>query len=424
MKQDAAEQQVALFREASPYIHKHRNQTFVIAFSGDVIEQDNFRRLIQDIAIIATLGVRIVIVHGTRPQIEKRLLAQGQPSRFHEGIRITDAESLTVAQEACGYLRIKIENLFSSALNQPLINSESLSIISGNFISARSLGVYDGIDYQSTGKVRRIRTPNILEQLTSGNIVLISPIAYSPSGYSYNLSYEETAIQTASALQADKLIFIAPHMQKLPSYLTHKQALTMGSQTDLLPLVAQKIDSQTIERAHIIDSQIDGGLLLELHTREGIGCMISRGQTEIIRPATFNDVPHILDLIRPLEQKGTLVKRSRQQLENDLVHFHVAEIDQQVVGCVALYQYEKAGELACLAVDQYYRAAQRGDQLLQYIETLAQKIELKQLIVLTTQTTDWFRERGFIEGGVEDLPQDKKKLYNYKRNSRILVKQL
>lgn len=425
-KQTGQELQVSLFREAGPYIHKHRNKTFVIAFSGDVIEQEGFRRLIQDIAIVAALGVHIVIIHGSRPQIEQRLKKSSYKAEFHNKVRITNQNTLKIVQEACGFLRIKIENLFSSVLNQPLIHSAGLSIVSGNFLSARSLGVHDGIDYQHTGKVRRVDTAGIKQQLHSGNIVLLSPIASSPAGDSYNLSHEETAIKVASSLQADKVIFLTPCNSTLPSSLTLDKITSLTSIVDqsLLLLIYQKLVDHEIERAHIIDSNISGALLLELHTREGLGCMLSREEAEAIRPAELNDIPAILDLIRPLEQKGILVRRSREQLEADINNFHVAEVDQQIIGCVALYTYEGIAELACLAVEHQYRSAMRGDKLLQYIETLSIQLNIFELLVLTTQTVDWFKERGFEQRSFDSLPENKQVLYNYKRNSKVLIKEL
>ncbi|MBK8452545.1 MAG: amino-acid N-acetyltransferase [Thiofilum sp.] len=418
---------VNLLREIGPYIQRHRTKTFVIAFAGEVVEQPTFRRFIQDIAIIASLDVRIVLIHGTRPQIDSRIIEDGGQPVFHNGLRITDKDALLAVKEACGYLRVKIENLLTSALHQPQINNNSLDVISGNFLSAKPIGVHDGIDYKYTGQVRKVNVESITEQLSHENVVLISPIGYSPTGESYNLGYEQTAIATASALKANKLIFIThePIPIPIPNAMSRQEAEALGERMPLLKQIAKAV-SHDIERVHIIESTTDGGLLLELYTREGVGSMISNESIEKIRPAVLDDISGIIELIRPLEQEGILVRRSREQLELELGNFHVVEVDQQIVGCAALYQTDDllTSELACVAVHPQYRANHRGDRLVNYMQQLALKLGKQKILVLTTQTSDWFKERGFEEKSVEDLPENKKRLYNYKRNSRVLIKSL
>lgn len=424
---DSLLSRVNLLREIGPYIQRHRNKIFVIAFGGEVAELSSFRRLIQDIAIIASLDVRIVLIHGTRPQIDSRIIEDGGEPVFHNGLRITDKEALLAVKEACGYLRVKIENLLTTALNQPQVNYAGLDVISGNFLSAKPIGVHDGVDYKYTGQVRRVNVESIKEQLSHENVVLISPIGYSPSGESYNLGYEQTAVATASALKADKLIFIThePIPIPIPNAMTRQEAEALGDDMPLLKLIAKAV-SQDIERVHIIESVTDGGLLLELYTRDGVGSMISNESIERIRPAVLDDISGILELIRPLEQEGILVRRSREQLELEVNNFHVVEVDKQIVGCAALYETadEDTSELACVAIHSQYRANHRGDRLVHYMEGCAIKSGKQKLLVLTTQTSDWFKERGFNEKTVEDLPENKKRLYNYKRNSRVLIKSL
>ncbi|WP_020558977.1 amino-acid N-acetyltransferase [Thiofilum flexile] len=418
---------VSLLREIGPYIQRHRNKIFVIAFAGEVVEQPTFRRIIQDIAIIASLDVRVVLIHGTRPQIDSRIIEDGGQPLFHNGLRITDKDALLAVKEACGYLRVKIENLLTTALHQPQINNAALDVISGNFLSAKPIGVHDGIDYKYTGQVRKVNIESIKEQLSHENVVLISPIGYSPTGESYNLGYEQTAIATATALKANKLIFIThePIPMPIPNAMTRQEAEELGEQMPLLKLIAKAVN-QDIERVHLIESMTDGGLLLELYTREGIGSMISNESVEKIRPALLEDISGILELIRPLEQEGILVRRSREQLELEIGNFHIVEVDRQIVGCAALYQTDDLtiSELSCVAVHPQYRANYRGDRLVNYMEQLAIKQGKQKLLVLTTQTSDWFKERGFDEKSIDDLPENKKRLYNYKRNSRVLIKPL
>lgn len=417
---------VHLLREASPYIYQHRGKTFVIAFPGEVVEQDSFRRLIQDIATVSALGSRIVIVHGTRTQINQRLAAAGRTSHFHRNIRVTAPDDIPLVEEAVGFLRIRIENLLSHALNQPSLSNESMGVSSGNYLTAQPLGIIDGVDYGYTGKIRRIAHPFIEQQLDNHNIVLMSPLGYSPSGEAYNLDYEHVALSTAKALNADKIVFISDNNLQLPREITAGQIDADASTTPFLKKIARLLLDGDSGRVHLLDAATDGALLLELYTRDGVGSLISAQQFEHLRAATVEDISGILDLIRPLESKGTLIKRSREQLELEISNFHVTVRDQQVIGCVALYHTDDPtiAELACLAVNPDYRGGNRGDKLFRHVAQLAQQQGKSKLLVLTTQTTDWFRERGFEKGSVDDLPANKKSLYNYQRNSQVLFKTL
>jgi amino-acid N-acetyltransferase len=414
---------VSFFREASPYIHSHRGKTFIIAFAGEVAAHDQFPQILQDLAIISSLGARLVIVHGTRPQIDERLHHNNVPIQIHKGIRVTDIPALLAAQEAIGFLRIRIENSLTHILNQPSVYSKELGIVSGNFITARPMGIHDGIDYGFTGLIRRINHTLIRQQLEADNIVLLSPIGYSPTGEAYNLCYENVAIVAAKALEADKLIFFSHRALDLPRKLTLDEAKTY--QHELLPSAIEALESG-IERVHLLDANTDGALLIELYTRDGVGSMISAEQFERLRTANIEDISNILDLIRPLESTGTLVKRSRDHLEMEIKNFHVITRDRKVIACAALYNTDniQVGELACLAVHPNYLGGKRGDKLLGYITELAQRQGKTKLLVLTTQTTDWFLERGFTKGKIEELPPNKKLLYNYQRNSQVLFKQI
>ncbi|MBD2578930.1 amino-acid N-acetyltransferase [Oscillatoria sp. FACHB-1406] len=414
---------VAFFREAAPYIHSHRGKTFVVAFAGEVVNSSQFQQILQDLAIVSSLGARLVLVHGTRPQIDKRLHHNNVPIHLHKGIRVTDMPALLAAQEAIGFTRIRIENLLTHILNQPSVSSDGLGIISGNFMTARPMGIHDGIDYGFTGLIRRINHALIRQQLEANNIVLLSPIGYSPTGEAYNLFYEHVAIAAAKALSADKLIFFSHQSLDLPPELTLDEAKTY--QHALLPAAIEALEAG-VERIHLLDATIDGALLVELYTRDGMGSTISAEQFECLRAATVEDISSILDVIRPLENGGTLVKRSREHLEMEIQNFHVITRDRQVIACAALYDTDnvEVGELACLAVHPDYRGGKRGDKLLGHITRLAQKQGKTKLLVLTTQTTDWFREREFTKGSIEELPDNKKSLYNYQRNSQILFKQI
>jgi amino-acid N-acetyltransferase len=425
MAQDKNCNRVSFFREAAPYIHSHRNKTFVIAFAGEVIESNQFRQIMQDIATLSTLGAKLILVHGTRPQIDERLKRTNTAIRLHKGIRITDSAALLAAQEAIGFLRIRIENLLTHTLNQPSLSSSRLGIISGNFITARPLGIHDGIDYGYSGLVRKINHDFIQQQLDAYNIVLLSPIGYSPTGEAYNLRYEQVAISTAKTLKADKLIFLSAQALNLPHELTLEESKNYIPQNELLPAIIEALETD-VDRIHLLNAETDGALLLELYTRDGVGSMIAAEQFERLRTATIEDISGILELIRPLENKGTLIKRSREQLELEIKNFQIITRDREIIACVALYDTDDplTTEFACLVVHPQYRGGNRGDKLLKHAIQIAQQQGKTRLLVLTTQTTDWFRERGFTKGEIEDLPPNKKSLYNYQRNSQILFKPL
>lgn len=414
---------VLFFREAAPYIQQHRHKTFVIAFAGEVIESPYFPQIAQDLAIISSLGSRLVLVHGTRPQIDQRLQQRQAAIRFEQGLRVTDKNALLAAQEAIGFLRIRIENLLSHALNIPTQSSQQLGVVSGNFITARPVGIHNGVDYGFSGMVRKMEHALIRQQLQADNIVLVSPMGYSPTGEAYNLRYEQVAIATAQHLHADKLIFLSDQAIELPKELTLAQA--QQTTHPLMPAAIEALENH-IERVHLLDANTNGSLLLELYTRDGGGSLISAEAFEQLRPATIEDISGILALIQPLENAGALIKRSREQLELEVSNFHIINRDNKIIACVALYQTDNPAiaELACFAVHPDYRGGKRGDKLLKYIEKLAKHNANQQLMVLTTQTTEWFRERGFQQVSVDALPDNKKQLYNYQRNSRVLFKPL
>jgi len=420
---------VGFFREAAPYIHMHRGKTFVIAISGDVLQHAAIGELFSDIALLSTLGARVILVHGARPQIEAQLIAHNHKGLLHNGWRISDDKTLELSKAAIGAVKLEIENHLNRALNRPPIVNKSLGVISGNFITAKPVGVIDGIDHLHTGKVRKVNEQQLEQLLENGNIVLLSPLGYSPTGQIFNLRFEEVAGVTASKLKADKLIFIhdSENLSELPKQLNLKQLDEIRDSSDeqFFQEISYAI-SHGVERAHLIAIDTNGGLLLELYTRDGSGIMIDNGQYDKPRQATIDDVGGILDLIRPLEVEGVLTKRSREQIELDIEDFSVIERDGKVIGCVALHVIEKTGfgELSCLAIHQDYRTGKRGVNLMNHVVAKARTSSLKKLFILTTQSIDWFLERGFKHGKVDELPQSRQSLYNQDRKSKVMIKNI
>lgn len=432
-----ARQHIDWFRHSSPYIHAHRGSTMVVAISGDALEDSSRALLMHDLALLNSLGIRLVVVHGIRPQTEARLARAGIETAFHAGLRITDEAALACVKEAAGTLRVELEALLSmGVVNSPMAGAR-IRVASGNFVTARPLGVIDGIDYCHTGEVRRVDVEAIGQRLDSGAIALISPIGYSPSGEVFNLGYEAVASSIAIALAADKLIYIADgidirtHGGESVHQMTTAEASSMDRDS-LPPSCLQTFDAAIaacrhgVGRAHLLGHDDDGALLLELFTRDGVGTMISAQPYDEIGTATTRDIGGILELIRPLEQSGVLVSRTLEHLETEIEQFSVMRRDGVVIGCGVLKPFPEAGmaELGCLATDSHYRQAGRGEQLLEYIEAKTRKAGIEHMFVLTTQTSHWFVERGYVLSSVADLPMARQSLYNYQRNSKVLIKRL
>jgi len=433
------EQFVHWFRAAAPYIHNFRNKTFVVAFGGEMVSEDQFIALAQDLNLLNSLGVRLVLVHGARPQIEEELSERGAEIRYADGMRVTDADALKCVKEAAGTVRVEIEALLSMGLaNSPMAGAD-IRVASGNFVTAKPMGVRNGIDLMHTGEVRKIDVVAIRRRLDVGEIVLLSPLGYSPTGEIFNLTLEDVASATAIALDADKLVFlmeatgITGTQDELLRELTTAQAESiLANKTPLsedagyfLP-AAVRACRHGVARVHMVSRHADGALLQELFTREGIGTMITEDALETLREATIDDVGGILALIEPLEADGILVWRSRERLEMEIERFSLLEYDGVIIGCAALYPFpaENTAELACFAVAPAYRNAGRGETLLDYMQARAAAQGIGRLFVLTTRTAHWFIERGFAEAGVESLPQAKQGLYNYQRRSKVFIKKL
>ena len=427
------------FRGSSPYIHSHRNCTFVISFGGETVQSDSFANLVHDFSLLNSLGIRLVLVHGIRPQINQRLRTLNISPQYVDQLRITDAISLHCVIEAAGQVRIELESLLSLGLTNSPMAGAKIRVASGNYITAKPKGILNGIDFQHTGEVRYIDNEAIDQQLQQNNVVLISPVGYSPSGEIFNLCAEDVATEVAIALQAEKLILMAeescyiPENGQLIQQMTTTEAETFIQQNpDLSPLVKKAVSAAIkgcqsgIKRAHLIDRNHDGALLLELFSRDGIGTLISSLPFEKLRPATLEDIGGILELIKPLEKQGKLIKRSREQLEIDISDYVVIERDGLIIGCTALHSFpdKNIGEIACIAVHQNYQNASRGNLLLEYVCDSAKQSNIKKLYVLSTQTMHWFIERGFQDITVKSLPVQLKQLYDHQRNSKIFCKRL
>src|SRR5438477_6827547 len=430
---------VQWIRSAAPYIHSLRGKTLVIAFGGEVVADDTFLGIVHDLNLLHSLGIRLVVVHGSRPQIEAILKQQHIPSRYNRGLRVTDSETLDCVLEGMGHARSRIEALLSLGIaNSPMAGAR-IRVVGGNFITAKPIGIVDGIDMGLTGEVRRIDIEGVRLRLDGGDLVLVSPLGYSPTGEIFNLTLEEVATQVAVRLSAHKLIFMMEtegvrngRRQLLTELSTREAEALLARHAKLPPDVliylpgALRACENGVKRAHLISRHHDGALLLELFTRDGVGTMVAAAPLAHLRSATIDDVGGILAIIEPLEDQGVLVRRSRERLEMEIERVVVAEHDGMIVGCAAPYAFaeERTGELADLAVHPDFRRGGYGEALLHEIEQRAKKLKLTRLFVLTTRTSGWFLERGFVESSPARLPNEKRDLYNWQRRSLVYEKML
>jgi amino-acid N-acetyltransferase len=439
---------VPWFRSVAPYIHKFRNQTFVVGIAGEAIAAGKLHHLAQDLAMIQSMGVKVVLVHGFRPQVNEQLKAKGHTPKYSHGIRITDEVALDCAQEAAGQLRYEIEAAFSQGLpNTPMADS-TIRVISGNFITARPVGIVDGVDFQHSGLVRKVDIAGITRTLDMGAMVLLSPFGFSPTGEAFNLTMEEVVTSVSIALQADKLIFVTevagvlsdptqaagednPIDTELPLAAAEKLLATLPAPTVPTDVGfylqhCVKACKAGVERSHIIPFAVDGSILLEVYVHDGIGTMVVDEKLESLREATVDDVGGILQLIEPFEKDGTLVKRSRTEIERDVGNYTVIEHDGVIFACAALYPYPEAktAEMAALTVSPEVQGQGDGERVLKRVEQRAKAAGLDSIFVLTTRTTHWFLKRGFVLVDPEWLPDARKRKYNWDRKSQVLVKKL
>jgi amino-acid N-acetyltransferase len=439
---------VPWFRSVAPYIHMHRGKTFVVAVCGEAIAAGKLTTIAQDLALIQSMGVKIVLVHGFRPQVNEQLAAKGHAPKYSHGIRITDSVALDCAQEAAGQLRYEIEAAFSQGLPNTPMAGATVRVMSGNFITARPVGIVDGIDFKHSGLVRKVDTAGIMRTLDMGAMVLLSPFGFSPTGEAFNLTMEEVATSVATDLQADKLIFLTeipgialdptqpitednPIDTELPLAAAEKMLATLPSAqlpTDTAFYLQHCVRAckNGVERSHILPFATDGALLLEIYVHDGIGTMVVDEKLESLREATPDDVGGVLQLIEPFERDGTLVKRDRTEIERDITNYSIIEHDGVIFGCAALYPYaeSRTAEMAALTISPQVQGQGDGERILKRIEQRAKASGLDSIFVLTTRTMHWFIKRGFAQVDPDWLPEARKRKYNWDRKSQVLVKKL
>lgn len=433
-----------LFYQSAPYIASHRGTVVVLHVNGHIIGSPAILDAVMgDVAILHLLGVSVVLVAGVKQLLDLRIARERRAVHYHEGVRVTDDQTLRDLKELSGYARFEIESALARGFSGKPGNS-GISVVSGNFFySGKPLGVRGGVDYRFSGEVRRIEVENVQRRLEQGDVVLLTSLGYSPSGEVFSVPSELLAAECAAQMRAAKLVFftdgqvvldtrsgspvqslqLREAQRMLEGRLSGEDSGSAGSVSALMRLVERSVRALLggVKRAHLIPST-RGALLKELYTNAGAGMLVSRDVYEGIRPATAADVRAVESIIRPLELEGVLVPRSRDQLEKDMADCFVLARDTAVLACGMLKRYGDMCEVCCLAVDPANRKAGRGEILLAYLERRALLLGVTQVFILSTRTMQWFEERGFVEADPAVLPEQRK--YDPARGSKVYVKRL
>lgn len=417
---------IETFRSAAPYIYAHQGNVFVITIPNSMLESEQLPALVQDLALMQTLGIKLVLVYAT-----------GLFSKNRKKRPVIDEKKLAKLQHKIGVLQSRLESLFSTGLVNTPMAGMKLTTISGNFVHAKPCGVENGVDLQYHGEVRRIDTHAILNQLNNDNIVLLSSIGYSPSGECFYLDEYDVATTVAASIPSEKLIFLMDEKTLLNSRKQRIKFLTLSAAQELLSrrkslsnTLRQHVELainaclNRVQRVHLLSTNVPGALLQELYSHDGAGTLITAEQYDDIRPATIEDVGGILSLINPLEEQQILVERTREQIELAIHEYDVIEHDGFVIACGALHPLKEknSAEIACLAVHTDYQKEGLGNRLLKHLEQKAWSLNLSTVFILTTKALHWFREHGYRRSNIQELPVSKQKTYNYQRNSRVYIK--
>jgi amino-acid N-acetyltransferase len=441
MESHKLQEQVELIREVFEYIHRFQGKTFVIKIDCSVMDRPFFPLLLRDLVLLHRQGIRIVLVPGARQRIDEILSRYGVRWETIEGVRVTTAEAIP-------FVKMAAFDVSNRLMTQLAANSADGVI--GNWVKARSLGVRKGIDYQHTGTVERIEADIVGKVLAEGLVPILPNIGWNAAGTPYNVSSNELACVVGRTLAAEKLFFISDHrgviggQYKLPrgtplsdegviTHLSVAQAQKLLEKNpvgdpmlELVRLACQACQ-EGVSRVHIVNGEIEGVVLKEIFSSVGCGTMVYANEHENVRPMRRADIPEVLRLMRPFIEKEVLVERREEDLVSRLGDYVVYEVDGLMHACGALHRSAEdpqRAEMAAIAVDETYAGFGVGRRIVTYLIERARALSLRQLYVLTTQTADWFVQFGFREGGVEDLPEERRRQYNRQRNSRVLLLEL
>jgi amino-acid N-acetyltransferase len=443
MREELLEEQVDSIRQTFDYIREFRGATFVIKIDSTIIQDSNtFPILIRDIVLLHTAGIKIILVPGTKKRIDEILTHFNISCKTVDGRRISTPDAIPFIKMAA----FDVSNKLMTMLAENKANA-----VIGNWVRARSLGVYNGVDYQSTGCIDKINSSALKKVLEDEVIPIIPNIGWSISGHPYNISSNELAYEISRAVESQKLFFLTEYPEiSLQNYtvpqridtddtgrissLSTEQAeefiaanVSAGKHDYNLELLtyAARASRHGVNRIHIIRGCSDGILLREIFLNRGVGTMVHTDRHENIRPAVHGDIPDILRITAPLIRDGVLIHRDYEDIQNNLDQYFIYEIDNTLHGCGALRHYDNhSAEIYSVAVDKSYASLGTGKYIISYLTERAQQEEVSRVFLLTTQTIDWFLSLGFSRGSLTDLPAKKAEIYDRKRNSKILVKHL
>jgi len=433
--------QVELIRQVFEYIHRFQGRTLVIKIDGSIMEQPSLPLLVKDLVLLYRQGIRIVLVPGATQRIDEILTRYGVKWESVAGVRVSTPEAIP-------FIKMAAFDVSNRLMTQLAANG--VDGVIGNWVKARSLGVRKGVDYQNTGVVEKIDSDIVRKLLAEGLIPIFPNIGWNAAGTPYNINSNELAAALSRSLAAEKLFFISDHRgviggkYRLPpgsplseeGLVTHlsvaeaQKLLEMNPAGDpMLDLVglACQACQEGVSRVHIVNGEIEGVVLKEIFSSVGCGTMVYANEHENVRAMRRSDIPEVLRLMRPFIEKEVLVERREEDLAARLGDFVVYEVDGLIHACGALHpsaEDPRRAEVAAVAVDETYAGFGVGRRIVSYLIERARGLGLRQLYVLTTQTADWFVQFGFREGGVGDLPEDRRRHYNRQRNSRVLLLEL
>ncbi len=439
MNNNLLQEQVATIRQSFGYVREFKDAIFVIKIDSTLMKDPYFPIFIRDVVLLHNAGIKVVLIPGTRVRIDEILSSFTIPYHSVEGVRIS-------TEEAIPFIKMAAFDVSNQIMT--LLAENSANAVIGNWVRARSIGVRNGTDYQSTGMIDKVDSDSILKILNDNMIPIFPNIGWSLTGKPYNISSNELALKISAELKASKLFFItdcggvtgSPY--KLPPNITSSQEgfisqLTVQEATEIIELnptniyqdtnlqllnIACKAATNGVQRVHIIDGRVDGILLKEIFSNRGYGTMIYTNQHENIRPIVHQDIPDIMKITADLVKKGVLIARDPSYIEIHISEYVVYEVDNTIHGSGALKEYEAhSAEIYSIAVDSTYASMGIGKRIISYLIQKALSKGYKTLFLLTTQTTDWFVDRGFYEGSIEDLPPQKAAAYNMERKSRVLL---
>lgn len=412
------------------YVPQFREKTFVVAIDGAIVEDENFPNLLMDVAVLWSLSVRIVLVHGAAAQIQALAQKSDSEASDLEGSGVTDAETLQLALTAANRLTHELLEGLSAA---------DLRGASSNAVIAHPLGIIKGVDHLFTGRVERIDVEFIQKLIASGIVPVIPPLGMDGEGHSYRLNSDSVALEVAKALGAVKLVFVTTadglvvngSVARQVAVAELEKALQDGAVDPAQISKARHAVAAChagVPRVHVINGHVDEGLLAEVFSNEGIGTLIYANDYRQIRRAKKRDVRSIQQLIQASVESEELLPRTRAAIEKQLDDYYIFEVDKNPVACVALHVYPETqqGELACLCVRGTHENQGVGRRMVQFVEDRAREIGLKSLMALSTQAFNFFQSKGgFVEGSPDDLPPGRRERYEQsKRRSKVLVKTL